>query len=85
MEFDSESIEIIENEISDFKKINKEFHNSMIFLDEEETDLPDSLRKSLSTKKNSKFFGFIERYMTHKFFFNLLFVLKVALGNKLTT
>ena len=74
----------------EFKKIHKEYHNSMIFLDDkiyekklqdskDEESLPVSLKSAIS-KNRSKFIGFIEKYMTHKFYYNLVFVTKVALG-----
>ena len=40
-----------------------------------------SLREAISGQ-NSKFLEYIEKYVTHKFYFNLLFVFKVALGIK---
>lgn len=103
---DTESIELNSyedtSEIKKDLKLNKQFKNSTIFLndsineksfsfeniDEElnwtkriiekpEDTLP--LKEAIANKK-SKLIGFFEKYITHKFLFNLIFVIKVTLG-----
>ena len=91
---ESEVIEIIDpvkDKKEEFKATKKISYLNLLNIGDEEMGKNDSqkeegsfpltLREAITNKK-SKFIQFIENYVTHKFFFNLIFVLKIALGKQ---